>query len=67
MLTLARVCVFGRFETYIDVPPQLVAPVLDSGDASLRPALAADLPSYTRAFNLMDAACAMVGEAPARL
>lgn len=34
MLTLARVCVFGRFETYIDLPPQLVAPVLDSGDAS---------------------------------
>jgi len=31
-----RVCgyVFGRFETYIDLPPQLVAPVLDSGDAS---------------------------------
>lgn len=28
------VCVFGRFETYIDLPPQLVAPVLDSGDAS---------------------------------
>ena len=28
MLTLACVFVFGRFETYIDLPPQLVAPVL---------------------------------------